>query len=325
MTIISRRRLLSFAAIIALALAQVGIASAMTITHNLNVEIIQVRDDAGGNPTALDATNNPDHGYVYESQVNEIWNQAGIQVTFSYTTWDNTAAQRLTSSERTAIYGNTFSAGTGDALPALGTDTVQIFFVMDHPGTGYNGTAGTGWVDNPLTNPSTSARNAGNAQLFISGTFGSNGRSVMANEGFESDSLSGTIAHEIGHLLGLRHVEDVNDGDGAGTIQDPDYSPVANSTPHLMWGGTNGPSYNGSLNNDPNLSVLQENFFLNSAQIDAAIYNGTRLDPDNNSIGVLQVVPEPSTYALAMAGMLALALVGWRSRSGRKRNITAAG
>ncbi len=267
------------------------------IQYNLNVEIIQVRDDAGGNPTLLDPSGSGD-GYLYQTQVNDIWEQAGVQVTFTNTTWDNTEAQRLTSAERNAVYANTFTSGSGDALPGLGVDTLQLFFVMDHSGTGYNGSAGSGWVGNPLPNPMFSARNAGNFQLFIDGTFSSNGRGVMANEGFTADSLSGTIAHEIGHALGLRHVEDVNGGAGAGTTQDPSYN-IGTGTANLMWGAGNGPAYD-------NGQTVAQNFNLRADQIAAAIHNGLALDPDNNGTGVLQAIPEPSSTLLLGFGSIAL-------------------
>ena len=267
--------------------------------YTLNVEIIQVCNDAGTDCTNLGPNGGADQSYLYNSQVNEIWAQAGININYTVSQWNNTEAQRLTFTERNSLYDNSFTSGTGDVMPGLATDAVQIFFVNDHSGTGYNGSAGSGWVGNPLTNPMFSARNAGNAQIYIDGTFSSNGRSVMANEGFAADSLSGTIAHEIGHLLGLRHVENVNGGAGAGTTQDPTFS-VGNTEANLMWGAGSGPAYD-------DMMTLTQNFTLNQAQIDAAIYNGLRLDPDGNGLGVLTAVPEPTS--LAMFGMACVGMM----------------
>ena len=265
--------------------------------YNLNVQIIRVCDDAGANCTNLGPAGGLDESYLYKTQVDLIWDLASIQVTYLPTIiWNNTEGQRLTSAERSAIYGNTFAAGTGSALPGIAVDAVQIFYVMDHPGTGYDGTAGSGWVGMPLPDPTTSARNAGNAQLFISGTFASNGRSVMANEGFASTSLASTLAHEIGHLMGLRHTEDVP-GSGAGTTQDPTFTlPLA--TPNLMWGAGSGGAAGTTL--------IQP-------QIDAAIFNGLRLDPDGNGIGVLQAIPEPSS--LIVITVIGIGVLTKRRRS----------
>lgn len=278
------------------------------VTYNLNVQVIQVCEDAGTNCTNLGPAGGTDRSYLYETQVNEIWAQAGIGITFlPIVQWNNTEALRLTSAERGAVYANTFTSTTGDSLPGLASNAVQIFFVQDHPGTGYDGMAGSGWVGSPLENPDFSARNAGNAQLYIDGTFSSNGRSVMANEGFAADSLSGTLAHEIGHLLGLRHVEDVNNNPSAAanTVQDPDYSPVDSTEANLMWGAGAGPMYDGNL-------TLQQNFFLNSAQRTAAVYNGTRLDPTGNGTAVMQAVPEPSAATfMTLLVVLVVAMRRW--------------
>ncbi|MEM9479984.1 MAG: hypothetical protein AAGA58_10060 [Verrucomicrobiota bacterium] len=280
------------------------------ITHTLNVEIVQVLDDSGGNATPLIGSDGG--SYIYSTQVNEIFNQAGIQVTFTQSTWRSTDAQRLTVAEMESIFDDTFS-GSGDPLPAIPVDSVQVFFVMDHPGTGYDGSSLSGWANDGSFDPISQARNSGINQLFIDGTFVSNGRGVMTNQGFTVDQLSGTIAHELAHALGLRHIEDINNGDAAGTIQDPSFT-TPTTEPNLVWGAGFGPAYDGSLDNDPMLTTLQENYFLNQQQIDAMLFNGVLLDPDGNGIGVLQVIPEPSAAILAV-----FAVIGFAQRRRRSR------
>jgi hypothetical protein len=53
-------------------------------------------------------------------------------------------------------------------------------------------------------------------------------------------------------------------------------------------------SYDNSLDNDSDLSVLQENEALNLSQINAVIGNGLALDPDGNGTGVIQAIPGSS-------------------------------
>lgn len=196
----------------------------------------------------------------------------------------------------------------GTHLPDVPEDALQIFFVWDHPGTGFNGGENSGWKNDASfdddCSDGCSARNAGNAQLGIEG-FTSNGRSVMANRGFAAEQLGATLAHEIGHTLGLRHVNEINDGDAAGTSADPDCT-TDPSENNLMWSAGLGPGYNNSQDNDPNLTVLQENEFLRPEQISAAISNGLALNPDGNGTGVLQPIPEPSALLLVLAGLPAL-------------------
>ncbi|MCA9133076.1 MAG: hypothetical protein KDA45_07965 [Planctomycetales bacterium] len=96
-------------------------------------------------------------------------------------------------------------------------------------------------------------------------------------------------------------MEAVNSGGGNGTVQDPSFT-LADTTRNLMWGGGAGPT-----GYDNNLGLLG-NFHLTSEQINAAIYNGLRLDPDGNGIGVLRIVaiPEPATASWALLGVLLL-------------------
>ena len=77
---------------LALSLVTLPVFSA-TITHHLNVQIVQVFNDAGGDgaPIASSSTFSPGASFLYQPEVNEIWEQAGIQVTYLPTvSWNNT-------------------------------------------------------------------------------------------------------------------------------------------------------------------------------------------------------------------------------------------
>lgn len=254
-------------------------------------------------------------GYVYESEINTIWSQAGISFNFSYTTWDNSAAQQLSLAERRDLYGDTWVSGAsslavtapgltgagpqnGSAPPAVPSRSLQLFFVNDHFGTGYNDVEvngldpdsnnGTGWVTNPLSSPANQARVAGNALLGIDGVFSTTYRGVMSTEGFERGDLSGVIAHEIGHLIGLRHIGDTATDRAQGN--DPTVT-IASDVPNLMWEGDAGPMYSGMTYS---ASELIANFDLTQAQIDAAVFNAN----------VLTAVPEPSAFFYLLASAL---------------------
>lgn len=259
----------------------------------IDVEIVQVCNNAGLMCALLDPngggaayTAGSATGYVYENDVNTIWAQAGLSVNFIYTTWNNSAALDLSGPERTSLYADTWLADghAGPAPPSIIDGTanddraLQFFFVDDHPGT-------ASWAANPL--PSGSGRNAGNAQLGVVPMFSTNGRGVMANEGATFQILSGTLAHEMGHALGLRHIDDtgtpmVDESGGAtGASNDPIVD-LPQTTHNLMWEGGSGPANN-------TFTSLTQFHYMNADQAAAAIENGIAL-------GIL-AVPEPSAFA----------------------------
>lgn len=170
----------------ALALCSAGAASATTIDKTLTIDVFQVCDTGGGNCAAV----GPAGDAYYAAEVNKIWAQAGISVSFDF-------VQQIDNSNFTNINDGVVGSRFGDLAAAYGTGgpsstTVDLFLVHTVAGA-----YGEGWLG------------AGGLVIAMD--------TVMAYNG--GVGRIDTIAHELGHNLGL--VPNSLGGDSGGHTTDP--------------------------------------------------------------------------------------------------------
>lgn len=142
-----------------------GAAQALPITHQLIVNPIQVCNNSGTGCANSSLQ-------LYESVTDKIWSQAGIDIVFlSWKQFDDSASLFISSTSELVKPGN----------QAMGGNVINMWFI-----TQYSGAYG--------------AANSGGRRVAIS-------NSVFSYT-HPSDPGIGrrdTIAHELGHILGLPH------------------------------------------------------------------------------------------------------------------------
>jgi hypothetical protein len=143
----------------------VGDASAATIEWRLEINPIQVCDDTGAGCANVDLT-------LWEAEADKIWAQAGIDVHFlSVKSWDDSSKLDISSTFDLLGAGN----------QAMGGNVINLWFV-----NGYSGAYGAA---------NRTGRRIAIGDMIWGWTHGSD----------PGVGRRDTIAHEIGHVLGLDH------------------------------------------------------------------------------------------------------------------------
>lgn len=151
-----------------------SVANAMPITHRITVQPIQVRDSAAVNAANVSRE-------IFESVTDKIWMQAGIDVSFrDWRTFDNDSF--LNGVSGTDGFRNTPSSFT---MASDDPTVLNMWFVQS--------------FDNPLQ--------FGVGYIPENPSAFSGGFAVIADNVFAGNRFD-TIAHEIGHTLGLQHTMD---------------------------------------------------------------------------------------------------------------------
>lgn len=234
----------SFLALIVLAFT--SLASAATIDRMLTVQVYRLCDNAGSNCAAL----GPSGNNYFAAETNKIWSQAGITVDFNF-------VSNINSSAFSAINDAVPGDGFVDLVTSYGSmgpssSVVDMFLVRTVAGA-----YGEGWLG------------AGGLVIAMD--------TVMAYNG--GLGRIDTIAHELGHNLGLDHTTPGNNYLMTSGATRTVPTTIANITPDGL-----------------GLSLLSPAMITN-------VRDSTLLTP----------VPEPFSLTLAAVGLLVIGLARRRN------------